>query len=127
MLPLDLMDRLWQDLRFSFRTLSRSPGFVVVAVLSLGLGIGANTAIFSLINAVMLRMLPVAHPEQLVLLTDPGASGIAVDSRQAGIRSILAYPEFEALREQSGVFSGMFAAQSNLTDLDLTLGSGSTH
>jgi predicted permease len=58
----------WQDVRYGARTLRRSPGFTAVAVVSLALGIGANTAIFSLINTLMLRSLPVSHPEQLVEL-----------------------------------------------------------
>jgi len=118
------MNGLWQDLRFAARTLSTRPGFLIVALLSLGLGIGANTAIFSLINAVMLRMLPVSHPERLVLLTDPGSSGVGVESREHGTRSILSYPEFEQLRAHNTVFSGMFAAQSAVSDLDVYSGQG---
>src|SRR5258706_14149230 len=113
------MNGLWQDLRFAARTLSARPGFLIVALLSLGLGIGANTAIFSLVNAVMLRILPVSHPEQLVLLTDPGSSGVAVESREHGTRNILSYPEFEQLPAHNTVFSGMFAAQSAMSDLDV--------
>ncbi len=114
-----------QDLRYALRTLRKSPVFTAVAVLTLGLGIGANTTIFSLINAVMLRMLPVQHPEQLVLLTDPSDSGVDVDTTQRGIRSILSYPEFEELRFHNTVFSGMFAAQSEVNDSDVFPG-GST-
>jgi hypothetical protein len=60
------LERLWLDARYALRGMRRSPGFTAVAVLSLALGIGANTAIFSLINTLMLRALPVQHPEQLV-------------------------------------------------------------
>jgi len=62
------MRNLAADLRFALRTFRKSPVFVVVALLSLALGIGANTAIFTLIDQLMLRLLPVKHPEQLVTL-----------------------------------------------------------
>ena len=71
------LDSLWQDVRLSFRMLSKSPGFTLVALLSLALGIGANTAIFTLIHQVLLKNLPVQHPEELVALGDSTNSGIA--------------------------------------------------
>ena len=65
------MERLWQNLRYTIRVLGKNPGFTAVAILSLALGIGANTAIFTLINALLLRDLPVRHPEQLAMLRHP--------------------------------------------------------
>ena len=79
------MGHLSQDLRFAFRTFRKSPVFVAVAVLSLALGIGANTAIFTLVDQVLLRLLPVKDPQQLVLLWGRGPHTMAAitDSVQA--------------------------------------------
>src|ERR1035438_8706910 len=66
------MSTLWNDLRFALRTLRKSPVFTGVAVLSLALGIGANTAIFTLLDQILLRLLPVKNPQQLALLTIGG-------------------------------------------------------
>src|SRR5580658_6428528 len=113
------MFQLWQDLRYAVRTLEKSPGFLSIAVLSLALGIGANSAIFAVINAVMLRALPVANPERLALLTDPGASGTNVETTENGERHMLSYPEFQQLRARNSEFSGMFAAMSAPAALDV--------
>jgi predicted permease len=94
------LETLWLDLRYALRTLRRNPGFAVVAVLTLALGIGANTAIFSLIDAVLLKMLPVNNPERLALLTHG-------DSPDAGTR--FAYSQYKRLRDQNQVFSGLLA------------------
>jgi hypothetical protein len=113
------MRQLWQDLRYSVRTLAKSPGFLAVAVLTLALGIGANTAIFAVVNAVILRALPVSHPEQLALLTDPDQAATNVETTEHGERSLLSYPEFAELRAHNSAFSGMFAAMSVPATLDV--------
>src|SRR5882724_64875 len=94
-----MLDTLWQDSRHAIRALRNDPGFAAVTALSLALGIGANTAIFSLIDAVMLKSLPVSHPEELLQVTME--SGMGEDE--------VSNPLWEALRDRQDVFSGLFA------------------
>ncbi len=102
---------MWKDVAFSFRTLRRSPLFTAVAVFSLALGIGANTAVFSLLDQVTLRSLPVADPERLLVLhstySPPGTS----TSDSSGT-SVYSYPMYRDLRDRDSVFSGMIARMS---------------
>ncbi|MBV8895825.1 MAG: ABC transporter permease [Acidobacteriaceae bacterium] len=103
---------LLRDLQFGWRSLTRTPGFFVVAVLSLVLGIGANTAIFNLLDTFLMKALPVKDPQQLVIFTDPSDSGVAIGS-DSGERGLLSYPEFQDLQQMQSV-SGLFATQSGL-------------
>src|SRR5262249_3485632 len=96
-----LEDEMFQDLRYGLRMLLKNKGFTFVAVLSLALGIGANTAIFSLIDAVLLKMLPVERPEQLYLIQNVGPR------RPDG--GAPPYPCFERFREHNQLFTGLAA------------------
>ena len=118
------MSTLLQDIRYALRMLLKSPGFTAVAVLTLALGIGANTAIFSVLDSVLLRSLPVSHPEELSLLTDPDSHGQSFGS-EGGERSLLAYSEFQYLHDHNETFSKLFAADSQLPDVDMTVGNAS--
>ena len=81
------MQTLWQDLRYGLRTLARKRGFAVIAILSLALGIGANTAIFSLVNMILFRPLPVDNPQQVVSVSAVGKDGAT--QPRSPIRTIL--------------------------------------
>src|SRR5690242_21613842 len=104
------------DFRYALRTLRRSPGFVAVAVMTLALGIGANTAIFSLLDQVLLRLLPVKDPQQLVLLTMRGRH---YGSNWGG--NAISYPMYKDFSENNHVFSGMFCR----SPIETSLGYGS--
>jgi predicted permease len=112
------------DVRYALRALRLNPGFASVAVLSLALGIGANTAIFSLVDAVLVRLLPVSDPARLVLLSDPSSGGVAIGS-EGGERSLFTYEEFKTIRDRNAVFSGVFASESNMGRLSVRAGDGS--
>jgi predicted permease len=92
-----------RDFRFALRTLRKSPMFTFVAVASLAFGIGANTAIFSLINQVLLQLLPVRDPQQLVLLSSRGSNYGSNTGSNA-----ISYPMYQSIRDHNEVFSGMF-------------------
>jgi predicted permease len=102
-----------QDLRHALRILAGSPGFTAVAVLSLALGIGANTAIFSLLSRVLMSTLPVRAPQELVILSDPESSGVSIGS-EGGDRSLLTYAEFRQLQDHNSTLSSIMASQSSL-------------
>ncbi len=93
----------WQDLRFTVRTLAKSPVFVLVAALTLGLGIGVNTAIFSSVNSMRFRPMPVKDGERLVVL--------AVRDRESDFAHGLSYPDFLDYRSLTNVFEDAAAFQ----------------
>jgi putative ABC transport system permease protein len=105
------MGTLFQDIRYSLRTLRKAPGFAVVVILTLALGIGANTAIFSIVDGVLLRPLPFPHPERLVRIVD--------DAPGAGLHDIgMSVPELRDLQERSGLFDDVSAELS--ADMNIT-------
>jgi predicted permease len=100
---LGFVETLWQDVRYGLRMLLKNPGFTMVAILTLALGIGVNTAIFSLVDAILLRTLPVSHPESLLVL-----ASFSHDSRVGDF----GYPDYLLLRDGSKAFAGILAASS---------------
>ncbi len=97
------LDTAFRDFKYSLRTLGRTPGFTVIAILTLALGIGANTAIFTLLDQILLRLLPVKNPQELVLLT---MRGHHYGSNWGG--NAISHPMFRDFRAHNDVFSDMF-------------------
>ena len=122
------LDAAWRDLKYSLRTLSRAPGFTAIAILTLALGIGANTAIFTLLDQILLRLLPVKNPQELVLLNMHGRH---YGSNWGG--NAISHPMFRDFRAHNDVFTDMFCrfpysgslsfnGQSERVDLELVSG-----
>src|SRR5579864_5965160 len=110
------MNSLIQDVRYGLRGLRKSPGFTLTVVLTLALGIGANAAIFTLFDQVLLRMLPVRNPKELVRLEWNGAfsgsmSAFGGDSKDH--HNYYSYPMYKDLRDQNQVFQGVLAADKS--------------
>jgi predicted permease len=108
----NFMATLWQDIRFAFRMLAKSPALTVIVVLTLALGIGANTAIFSIVNGFLLRPLPAKSPEQITVLA------AKLEGDTLGIYT-LSYPQLVDFRQQADAFSSLFGSQVDLGGLSV--------
>jgi putative ABC transport system permease protein len=113
-----VLDAMWQDLRYGLRLLRLNPAFAIVAVLSLALGVGANTAIFQLLDAVRIRALPVAQAGQLAEIKIVNGDGR--DGWFSGNHQILSNPIWQLVRERQEAFSDLFA----WVDVDFELSAG---
>src|SRR5712692_905207 len=105
---------MFPDLRYSLRLLRRNPGFTLVAALTLALGIGANTAIFTVVNGVLFRRLPFREPDRLVMVW-------ATNQKRSNQHDVSSYPQFSDWRGQNHVFAGVAASAglgANLTGVD---------
>src|SRR5882672_11896609 len=113
------VETLWRDLRFAVRVLRKNPVFTAVVVLTLTLGIGANTAIFTLIDTVMLKQLPVANSKQLYRLGDNNNCCVMVGTQNGGSFVLYSYPLYQHLRDHTPEFTGLAAFGSHLSDLSV--------
>jgi len=104
----------WQDFRYASRRLAGQPGFTIVMVLTLALGIGANTAIFSIIDTLLLESLPVDHPRELALLNPTGLRNGWTTGNLTW-----SYPAYRGLRDAQHVFSGLIAERTDTVNLTI--------
>src|SRR4029077_16298403 len=104
-----LMRTFWKDIQFAMRTLAKSPGFAVIAIVTLALGMAVTTTIFSVINGILLRPLPVPHAEQITVLA----------MKQDGAQNFerFSYSDYLDIRQQAEVFSDVFAERATLVGL----------
>ncbi len=103
------MEALWQDLKYGLRTLAKNPGFTAVAVLTIALGIGINAALFNLVNAILLRPLPVRDPSELTVLAE--------QQDKTNSFSYFSYPDYLDFRDHADAFSGLLAYKFDLVGL----------
>jgi len=111
------MSNLMHDIRYAFRRLRQSPGFAAVCVITLALGVGANTAIFTLVHAIMLRSLPVSSPKQLYRLGD--ANNCCLLGGFQDNWGIYSYPLYQQFRDHTPEFGEMAAFQGGLPTLSV--------
>src|SRR5690349_13418536 len=102
------MDSLWKDIRYALRMLIKRPGFTIITVLTLGLGIGASTSIFSVVDAVLLRPLPYPNPQQIVRIWEQALDGHSMN---------LAEPNFRDFRAQNDTFASLAAYEEGLSSI----------
>src|SRR6266849_5011611 len=95
------MNTLWQDIKYGIRGLLKTPGFTIVAAFTLALGIGANSAIFSVVNAYLIRPLPVSNPSQLVM--------VATKDHHLEYPHTVSFPNYESIRDHCEAFSDVMA------------------
>lgn len=122
------MDSLLKDIRYGIRGLAKRPGFTIVIVLTLALGIGANTAIFTLVNAVLLKNLPVSKPEELVLFGDATGEGTSRGDPPTGEWELYSYDAYKYMRAHNDAFQDICAFRSGESRLSVSpAGSPNVH
>lgn len=119
------LESIMRDVRYAMRSLAGRPAFTLTIIATLALGMGANTAIFTLVDGLLLRPLPVAHPEQLVMMTDPSAvnnNGTA----SPPITDFVSFPIYQDVRRGNTVFTDMYASGPPFGTLDVKIGTGAS-